>query len=849
MSPGKCPSPNTALARHRSPSPAAARLLNFTSAKPVFSWADRVRGVSRDLSSELDMKAAPDSVLFGPTIDVKVSNKTGKPSPVIESSTEGQTPEDDEGGWEIVTKGRTKSKLSSQGSASSLTSGMSKMKSEVDHGNTDSFSNDTSSANKPMTRTTPGNKERSKLTDSAKDLVESVVTSSESYTSSSMLPSSNNCLNDVVVDSFSDIALPIETSNASSRKSSICSYIIPDGPATPSNDGRMSPEPKSFQSDMDVFIKDQSDMDETISIDGDSYTMPHEMSDDDLSNRINEEQEKALLSAIEEEQTLTKELEDEALKDDHDDQDDDLSSDKELLHTGDGRDTPKDVSEDILDSSLSLDAEPSKVMTWDEIVAQYDNQANKERDWADESEEFSGRAPGKMIEMHQKFSSPSRKKSRTESVKLSEEKMARVERKRLRLLEEKCQRLKSLSERVRHVREYKNSLIEDTERHININMRKAEENRKIQLQEKVKKAQEEEAKVNEIAFINSLEAQNKKIEVQEKHQVSEARLQDLLEERQRRREDKQAKEEAAQERRRALEQERLARLQEIKQKRGDQAAKWEKDRVEREKIREEAARERQKEREQKLSARNEALQQAAEELQRKIDQKQLESTRRHEQRIEQVKERAASSSRHGTVEDTPSSVPYENAKKCTLCGVQILSDVYLHGHLKGKKHRDAVKEINKKITDAEMDAFSSKYIKDSEGQDEDKLKEKEDRIKSLKKRAKKIKARMAVKGKEYEATMSSNTKMVESTRKAKLQKAMKDMNKLLQSHASGTWPESKIAQLDKALSETTRALREQSVNDQRVFCQIGGLAVVSRVLLLADNGFDKTQKQNSLPPK
>ena len=28
------------------------------------------------------------------------------------------------------------------------------------------------------------------------------------------------------------------------------------------------------------------------------------------------------------------------------------------------------------------------------------------------------------------------------------------------------------------------------------------------------------AKVNEIAFINSLEAQNKKIEVQEKHQVS-----------------------------------------------------------------------------------------------------------------------------------------------------------------------------------------------------------------------------------------------------------------------------------------------------------------------------------------
>ena len=42
----------------------------------------------------------------------------------------------------------------------------------------------------------------------------------------------------------------------------------------------------------------------------------------------------------------------------------------------------------------------------------------------------------------------------------------------------------------------------------------------------------------------------------------------------------------------------------------------------------------------KLSARNEAMQQAAEELQRKIDQKLMESTRRHEQKIEQVRREA-----------------------------------------------------------------------------------------------------------------------------------------------------------------------------------------------------------------
>jgi len=39
------------------------------------------------------------------------------------------------------------------------------------------------------------------------------------------------------------------------------------------------------------------------------------------------------------------------------------------------------------------------------------------------------------------------------------------------------------------------------------------------IQEIVRKAQEEDAKVNEIAFINTLEAQNKKIEVLTRHQV------------------------------------------------------------------------------------------------------------------------------------------------------------------------------------------------------------------------------------------------------------------------------------------------------------------------------------------
>ncbi len=52
--------------------------------------------------------------------------------------------------------------------------------------------------------------------------------------------------------------------------------------------------------------------------------------------------------------------------------------------------------------------------------------------------------------------------------------------------------------------------------------------------------------MSEIAFINTLEAQNRKIEVLERYQGHEARLLDLHEGRQRRREEQQAKEEAVQ---------------------------------------------------------------------------------------------------------------------------------------------------------------------------------------------------------------------------------------------------------------------------------------------------------------
>lgn len=573
---------------------------------------------------------------------------------------------------------------------------------------------------------------------------------------------------------------------------------------------------------------------------------------DELNLQIKEEQEKALASAIAEEETLTKELEEEALKDDE--HDDELSSDRDYATTDDGRETPKDLTEEFpLDtSSVSLE-ETDKPMSWDEMCMQYDNESGTGINWADMMDVENVRMPGRALEMHQKLSSPSRKKSRSESLRRSEEKMARAERRRLKFLVDKCERLKALSEKVRKVREIKHQLINEKEKTMQDQLTRADSRRRVVLQEKIRKAQEEEAKVNEIAFINTLEAQNKKIEVQEKHQVSEARLQEIIEERQRRKVDKHAKEEAAQGRRRALEEERLARLQEIKLKRVDQAVKWQKERGDRVKTREEQAKERQREREQKVAARNEALQQAAEELQKRIEQKHIESTRRHEQRIEEVKEksRAASSSRHATVEETPSCVPYEKIKKCTLCDIEIASDVYMVSHLKGKKHKTSVRELNKKITDAEMEAFSSKYIKDAEPTNQLKKQQEEDeKAKVMKKRAKKIKSRMAAKGKDFEANALSNIKAGESQKRGRFQRAIKEINKALQAHCNGPWPANKVATLDKSINEICRSLEGKNTTDQIVFCQLGGLAVLARVLLLWDTSTnDNITKSLRIPTK
>ncbi|GAA6100320.1 S phase cyclin A-associated protein in the endoplasmic reticulum isoform X3, partial [Tachysurus ichikawai] len=416
---------------------------------------------------------------------------------------------------------------------------------------------------------------------------------------------------------------------------------------------------------------------------------------EELADRLEKANEEAIASAIAEEEQLTREIQ---------------AENNELE-----RDNESDFSVGIGSGGCGLNLE------WSEVLADYEAREpwRQSTSWGDMVEEEPARPPGHGIHMHEKLSSPSRKRTIAESKKKHEEKQLKAQQLRDKMREEKSHKLQKLLEREKEVRKWKEELLDQRRRMMEEKLLHAEFKRELQLQAIVKKAQEEEAKVNEIAFINTLEAQNKRHDMFAKLKEYKQRLNELQEERQRRQEEKQARDEAVQERKRALEAERQARVEELLVKRREQEARIEQQRQEKERAREDAARERARDREERMAALSAAQQEAMEELQKKIQMKHDESSRRHMEQIEQRKEKAAelSSGRHANTDYAPKLTPYECKKQCSLCGVVITSEVHLFSHTKGKRHQQAVRESSsiqgRELSDEEVEHLSlKKYIVD-----------------------------------------------------------------------------------------------------------------------------------------
>ncbi|XP_031657259.1 S phase cyclin A-associated protein in the endoplasmic reticulum isoform X4 [Oncorhynchus kisutch] len=543
---------------------------------------------------------------------------------------------------------------------------------------------------------------------------------------------------------------------------------------------------------------------------------------EELADRLEKANEEAIASAIAEEEQLTREIQAE---------NNDLETDNES------------------DFSASIGSGGGLNMDWSDMLADYDDSPlsaarepwRQSTSWGDIVEEEPSRPPGHGIHMHEKLSSPSRKRTIAESKKKHEEKQLKAQQLREKLRDEKTHKLQKLLEREKEVRKWKEELLDQRRRMMEEKLLHAEFKRELQLQAIVKKAQEEEAKVNEIAFINTLEAQNKRHDVLAKLNEYEQRLNELQEERGRRQEEKQARDEAVQERKRALEAERQARVEELLMRRKEQDARIEQQKQEKERAREDAARERARDREERLAALSAAQQEAMEELQKKIQMKHDESSRRHMEQIEQRKEKAAelSSGRHANTDYAPKLTPYERTKQCSLCNVVITTEVHLYSHTKGKRHQQAVRDSSsiqgRELSDEEVEHLSlKKYIVDivtDSTVSSESVKDGEERQKARKK-AKKLRGRMNSRAKEYETSMEAKTQVPDSPYKAKLQRLVKDLVKQLQGQDSGQWANTRVSGLDRTLGEISRILEKQNNADQVAFQVGGGLSALEQILLV-----------------
>ncbi|XP_012539353.1 S phase cyclin A-associated protein in the endoplasmic reticulum [Monomorium pharaonis] len=464
------------------------------------------------------------------------------------------------------------------------------------------------------------------------------------------------------------------------------------------------------------------------------------------------------------------------------------------------------------------------------------------------------RHPGRALELHQKLSSPSRKRSLPETLRRYQAKQACAQHKRQKLLMEKSQRLRELLNKVEDVKIAKSQLIEDKRIRMEMKLKRAEENRTQHLLEIVRKAHDEDSKLKEIAFINELEAQNKRHDFMALCQEQEERLQGIQEERQRRQEEKAAKEAAAEERRRALEAERQLRIQKMKQARREREERVGKMQLEREKERQELAREKARDREERLSALHAAQLANQEELQKKIAQKQQESARRHVENIEHIRQRAVESSILRSEEVPPILKSYPAQKQCSLCGTIISNEVLLLSHLKGKTHLEAVRNAhdNREPSRDELQRFNIAQIRDvpvSMINNTNMNKAAKEKQKALKRRCRKIKQRMSSRGQEWEDKYKSETNQnfsIESTNKAKFRRNLKELDRLYNNHSKSAWSNIALATLERCLGEIVRAFSKSCPLDQDVFRCLNGFDTLTNLLNL---GLNMQNASHILPNK
>lgn len=304
-------------------------------------------------------------------------------------------------------------------------------------------------------------------------------------------------------------------------------------------------------------------------------------------------------------------------------------------------------------------------------------------------------------------------------------------------------------------------------------------------------------------------------------------------------------------RKRALEAERQAKMALLQEKRRQREERIDREHQEKEKERQELAREKQRDREERLSALQAAHQASQSQLQRKIQQKQEESARRHEENIEQIRQKALELSilrfsSAGGADDAPRLVHYETARVCSLCDVQIHSEVILMSHLRGRKHIEALKNHygGKEPSREQSESSNLKFIVDANYSDEATTEggsggkgsdrkvqppesEKDKRAKALKKRSKKLKSKVMQRN-----VSESTLPAPENANRHRMSRLLQDLERDSSVH-------------EKHWSELVRLLEKGSTVEQLVFGVQRGVGLVSS--LLSSYHTEQEQGRSSSP--
>ncbi|KAI1728814.1 S phase cyclin a-associated protein in the endoplasmic reticulum domain-containing protein [Ditylenchus destructor] len=307
------------------------------------------------------------------------------------------------------------------------------------------------------------------------------------------------------------------------------------------------------------------------------------------------------------------------------------------------------------------------------------------------------RRPGELAQFRAKLLSPSRKKASDE--RRLEDRQQKAEELRLQLQEDKANRLRDLHVKVGEVRGKREEILEKKRLHLeNLKekMKKAENNRQNHISDIVHRSKEENQKIMEIAFINTLEAENIKYgmsgyQARESDRIQQ-RIDSIAKERAFKMEQKAAKEAAAEERRRIADEQRTEKLKETSIRKKEKLELAEAQRNEQA----ERYRNRGRQREQLREQRKAAEVTDSRILLSKIQEKHNISVRRYEETLEQKASKALEMCSPRQLQSwvtladfsqLPSDVDYtEIRRKCTLCDLELFNDLQLISHICSDLH-------------------------------------------------------------------------------------------------------------------------------------------------------------------